>query len=93
MGMASGLGLMFMLPLDTWFRLVVWLLIVFTICFGYGHRQSELPARRCASRGSEGGHDRRAACIRIAPIELTLPTAPRSPCLARPFGPVRSPTC
>jgi APA family basic amino acid/polyamine antiporter len=31
------------LPLDTWLRLLVWLVIDWWIYFAYGHRHSSLP--------------------------------------------------
>lgn len=41
-GILVCLGLMSGLPFDTWVRLLVWLLIGFTIYFGYGKRNSLL---------------------------------------------------
>ncbi|MFM8341426.1 MAG: amino acid permease [Methylomonas sp.] len=41
-GILVCLGLMAGLPLDTWGRLVVWLLIGFAIYFGYGMKHSQL---------------------------------------------------
>jgi basic amino acid/polyamine antiporter, APA family len=41
-GMASCLGLMLTLPLDTWLRLLVWLLIGLGFYFGYGRTHSTL---------------------------------------------------
>jgi len=41
-GILVCLGLMAGLPLDTWVRLVVWLLIGFAIYFGYGMKHSQL---------------------------------------------------
>jgi APA family basic amino acid/polyamine antiporter len=42
MGILTCFGLMLTLPLDTWIRLVVWLLIGFVIYFGYGRKHSVL---------------------------------------------------
>jgi APA family basic amino acid/polyamine antiporter len=42
LGMLSCLGLMLTLPLDTWIRLAVWLLIGFAIYFGYSRNHSRL---------------------------------------------------
>jgi APA family basic amino acid/polyamine antiporter len=42
-GIAFSLLLMFGLPLDTWLRLVVWLVIGLVIYFSYGHRHSLVP--------------------------------------------------
>jgi amino acid transporter len=42
LGIAVNLLLMLFLPLDTWLRLVIWLLIGFVIYFGYSRRHSHL---------------------------------------------------
>ncbi|ACU60228.1 amino acid permease [Chitinophaga pinensis] len=40
LGILTCLLMMFSLPLDTWIRLIVWLLIGFAIYFGYGRKHS-----------------------------------------------------
>ena len=42
MGILTCLGLMLTLPADTWIRLLVWLLIGFSIYFGYSRKHSVL---------------------------------------------------
>ena len=42
LGVLSCLGLMLTLPLDTWIRLAVWLVIGFAIYFGYSRKHSRL---------------------------------------------------
>jgi hypothetical protein len=42
MGMVVNLTLMLFLPIDTWLRLVGWLVIGFVIYFGYSRRHSHL---------------------------------------------------
>jgi APA family basic amino acid/polyamine antiporter len=42
MGILTCFGLMLTLPADTWIRLLVWLIIGFTIYFGYSRRHSVL---------------------------------------------------
>ncbi len=49
LGIACCLGLMLTLPLDTWIRLVVWLLIGFVVYFGYGRYHSVLQREREAA--------------------------------------------
>lgn len=49
MGIICCLGLMATLPMDTWLRLIVWLLIGFSIYFTYGRKHSVLQ-RQLAAR-------------------------------------------
>jgi len=42
LGILSCLGLMLTLPLDTWIRLAVWLVIGFAVYFGYSRKHSTL---------------------------------------------------
>jgi APA family basic amino acid/polyamine antiporter len=43
LGIGFSVLLMLGLPLDTWLRLLVWLVIGLGIYFGYGHRRSLVP--------------------------------------------------
>ena len=47
LGMLVNVTLMLFLPLDTWLRLVIWLLIGFVIYFGYSRRHSHLVGTCC----------------------------------------------
>ena len=42
LGIVVNLTLMLFLPIDTWLRLVIWLLLGFVIYFGYSRRHSHL---------------------------------------------------
>jgi len=50
LGILTCLGLMATLPLDTWIRLLVWLVIGFAIYFGYGWKHSFLTAKDVEER-------------------------------------------
>jgi APA family basic amino acid/polyamine antiporter len=51
-GILSCLLLMFSLPVENWYRLIVWMAIGFVFYFGYGHRHSMLrPDRGVAAAG------------------------------------------
>ncbi len=56
LGMASSLLLMFSLPKENWWRLLIWLLIGFVIYFCYGSRHSEL--RLASQNTGRPGADR-----------------------------------
>jgi APA family basic amino acid/polyamine antiporter len=51
LGIVVNLGLMLFLPLETWVRLAVWLVIGLVIYFSYGIWHSALGRRRVASAG------------------------------------------
>ena len=50
LGILTCLGLMATLPLDTWIRLLVWLVIGFAIYFAYGRKHSFLTAKDVEER-------------------------------------------
>jgi basic amino acid/polyamine antiporter, APA family len=54
LGVLSCLMLMFSLPVENWYRLIVWMVIGFVIYFSYGHRHSELRKRE-ESLAAAGG--------------------------------------
>jgi APA family basic amino acid/polyamine antiporter len=54
LGVLSCLMLMFSLPVENWYRLIVWMVVGFVIYFSYGHRHSEL-RKRDESLAAAGG--------------------------------------
>jgi len=54
MGILSCLLLMFSLPAENWWRLIIWLLIGFVIYFGYGRKHSVM-ARLRATESARAG--------------------------------------
>jgi APA family basic amino acid/polyamine antiporter len=52
LGILTCLVLMFSLPTENWWRLIVWLAIGFVIYFGYGRKHSALARRAAQEAGS-----------------------------------------
>ena len=60
-GVLFAIYLMTDLPLDTWIRFIVWLLIGIVIYFAYGYRNSRIRKEAAAGTGTPGWareHDR-----------------------------------
>jgi APA family basic amino acid/polyamine antiporter len=57
-GIATCVLLMFSLPVENWYRLVIWMAIGFVIYFSYGYHHSELRKRTAALAGA-GARNRR----------------------------------
>src|SRR4029077_18795083 len=57
-GILSCLLLMFSLPVENWYRLVIWMLIGFVLYFTYGHKYSELRKRSDALASDARGRGR-----------------------------------
>ena len=55
LGILSCLLLMFSLPVENWYRLVVWMLIGFVLYFSYGYRHSALRLRTEQQAARAGG--------------------------------------
>jgi basic amino acid/polyamine antiporter, APA family len=55
LGIISCLLLMFSLPPENWWRLIIWLVIGFVIYFSYGRRHSILAKRRAAAKANAAG--------------------------------------
>ena len=49
LGILTCLLLMFSLPVENWYRLIVWMAIGFVIYFSYGYKHSELRTAADAS--------------------------------------------
>jgi APA family basic amino acid/polyamine antiporter len=58
LGILACLMLMFSLPVENWYRLIVWMVIGLVIYFSYGHRHSRLRKRE-ESLAAAGGTERR----------------------------------
>jgi APA family basic amino acid/polyamine antiporter len=59
LGILTCLLLMFSLPAENWWRLILWMAVGFAIYFGYGYRRSLLGIRMKQEAGAAGGGDRR----------------------------------
>ncbi len=55
---STCLLLMFSLPVENWYRLIIWMLIGFVIYFTYGHKHSELRKRSDTLALAAGGRRR-----------------------------------
>jgi APA family basic amino acid/polyamine antiporter len=58
LGIATCLLLMFSLPAENWYRLVIWMAIGFVIYFSYSQRHSELRRREAPQRRYAGAGNR-----------------------------------
>ena len=54
LGVLTCLLLMFSLPVENWYRLIIWMVIGFVIYFSYGYGHSELRRRSEASAAASG---------------------------------------
>ena len=50
LGILVNLSLMLFLPLDTWLRLVIWLILGLMLYFGFGYRHSQLALNNGSNR-------------------------------------------
>jgi len=55
LGILSCLMLMFSLPVENWYRLVIWMVIGFVLYFSYGYTHSELRKRNEGLASTAGG--------------------------------------
>ena len=55
LGIFSCLLLMFSLPVENWYRLIVWMVIGFVLYFSYGHSHSQLRRRLETEAAGAGG--------------------------------------
>src|SRR5712691_4847866 len=58
LGIFTCLLLMFSLPVENWYRLIIWMVIGFVLYFTYGYKHSELRQRTEARASSAGGRRR-----------------------------------
>jgi basic amino acid/polyamine antiporter, APA family len=58
LGMLACLMLMFSLPVENWYRLILWMILGFVIYFSYGYSHSELRKRTEALQSSGGARRR-----------------------------------
>jgi APA family basic amino acid/polyamine antiporter len=58
LGILTCLLLMFSLPAENWWRLIIWMGIGFLIYFAYGYKQSLLGIRLGEEASARGGSDR-----------------------------------
>ena len=59
LGILTCLLLMFSLPVENWYRLIIWMAIGLVIYFGYGHRHSHLRTEPSVLATAVGGGRRR----------------------------------
>src|SRR5262249_62225760 len=58
-GILTCLLLMFSLPAENWYRLIIWMAIGFAIYFSYGYKHSALGIRMAREAAATGGGNRR----------------------------------
>ncbi|MEP7304706.1 MAG: amino acid permease [Acidobacteriota bacterium] len=58
LGILTCLLLMFSLPVENWYRLIIWMLLGFVLYFSYGYRHSELRKSTAAALASAGARGR-----------------------------------
>ena len=58
LGILTCLLLMFSLPAENWWRLIIWMAVGFLIYFAYGYKRSLLGLRMSQEASARGGGDR-----------------------------------